>query len=68
MGRRLTNRIVSNLPVPEKGNKVTYDAPNGTGKDWTPGFGIRVTAGGGRSFILNYRCRKTGTERRYTIG
>src|SRR5205814_1784507 len=30
------------------------------------GFGVRVTAGGSRAFILNYRLR--GREHRYTIG
>src|SRR5262249_6884426 len=40
---------------------------NKRGNDWTPGFGVRVTAAGARSFILNYRT-KDGTERRHTIG
>ena len=30
------------------------------------GFGVRVTAGGARAFVLNYRLR--GREYRYTIG
>jgi integrase len=67
MGKRLSDKIVSGLPVPKTGNKITYDAPNGRGQDWTPGFGIRVTASGGRAFVLNYRT-KAGRERRYTIG
>ena len=48
------------MPVPKKGNRVTYD-------NEVTGFGARVTAGGARSFILNYRTR-SGRERRYTIG
>ncbi|MBX3547734.1 MAG: tyrosine-type recombinase/integrase [Xanthobacteraceae bacterium] len=67
MPTRLTERIVSDLAVPERGNRITYDAPNQRGGDWTAGFGVRVTASGHRSFILNYRT-KTGRERRFTIG
>jgi integrase len=67
MGQRLADKIVSELPAPPVGNKITYDAPDKRGKDWTPGFGVRVTAGGGRSFIFNYRT-KTGRHRRLTIG
>ena len=59
MAQRLTDAIVKRLPRPAKGNRITYDD--------TPGFGVRVTAGGARSFILNYTTRG-GRERRYTIG
>jgi hypothetical protein len=45
---RLTDKIVKALPVPERGNKITYD-------DEPKGFGCRVTAAGARAFILNYR-------------
>ncbi|MFD1986826.1 tyrosine-type recombinase/integrase [Mesorhizobium newzealandense] len=60
MSLKLTDTIVDKLPLPSTGNKITYD-------DDVKGFGIRVTAGGARSFILNYRTR-SGLERRYTIG
>lgn len=63
MASKLTDKIVKNAPVPGAGNKITYD----DGKDCVKGFGVRVTAAGSRSFILNYRTR-TGLERRYTIG
>ena len=56
--------VVAELPVPAKGNKVTYDSE-------VKGFGVRVTANSARAFVLNYRVRrgpKAGTERRYTIG
>ena len=43
-----------------KGNRIHYDSE-------VAGFGIRVTAGDARSFILNYRT-PAGHERRYTIG
>jgi integrase len=60
MAQRLTDSIVKALPAPEKGNRITYDSD-------VKGFGCRVTAAGGRAFILNYRTR-AGRERRYTIG
>lgn len=58
---RLTDRVIQKLPAPARGNKVTYDTE-------TKGFGARVTAAGGRAFILNYRRKADGRERRFTIG
>jgi integrase len=55
----LTDAGVKRIKAPETGNRITYDD--------LPGFGIRITAGGARSWILNYRTRG-GRERRYTIG
>lgn len=60
MCAKLTDAIVKALPPPASGNRITYDTD-------VRGFGCRVTAGGARAFILNYRTR-TGRERRYTIG
>ncbi|MEQ8298952.1 MAG: tyrosine-type recombinase/integrase [Hyphomonas sp.] len=60
MPKKLTDTLVKSLPKPDRGNKITYDSE-------VAGFGVRVTAAGARSFILNYRTR-TGRERRYTIG
>jgi integrase len=60
MAQRLTDSIIKALPAPETGNRITYDSE-------VKGFGCRVTAAGGRAFILNYRTR-AGRERRYTIG
>jgi integrase len=51
---------VKKLPVPIKGNKVFYDTE-------VAGFGVRVTANGARSFILNYYAA-SGRERRITVG
>jgi integrase len=58
---RLTDRVVRGLPAPPQGNRVSYDGALG-------GFGIRTTAAGSKSFVLNYRRRSDGVERRYTIG
>jgi hypothetical protein len=58
---RLTDRIVRQLEPPASGNQITYDAE-------TKGFGCRVTAGGSRAFVLNYRRKSDGRERRFTIG
>ena len=57
--KRLTDTLVRKLPTPAKGNRIVYD-------EAVPGFGVRVTAGGTRSFILNYWVK--GRERRMTIG
>jgi integrase len=61
MALRLTDRIVKGLPVPAKGNRIYYD-------DAVRGLGTRVTAAGARSFVLNYRRKADGRERRFTIG
>jgi integrase len=60
MAKRLTDAAIKRLPAPTKNNRITYD-------DEVPGFGIRVTAAGARSFVFNYRTR-SGRERRFTIG
>jgi integrase len=67
MGQRLTDKIVNALPLPPKGKPVVWDAPDSKGRDWVAGFGVRVTAGGARSFIFNYR-NAGGVSRRIAIG
>jgi integrase len=57
---KLTDTAVRTLPLPDKGSRIVYDGES-------KGFGCRVTAGGARSFVLNYRSRD-GRERRMTIG
>ena len=55
------------MQAPARGNSITY-FPGATiqGAKAPRGFGVRVTAGGSRAFVLNYRLR--GREHRYTIG
>lgn len=57
----LTDTECRKLAAPAKGNKISYD-------DEVKGFGVRVTKGGARSFVLNYRAKPSGRERRLTIG
>jgi integrase len=57
---RLTDALARKLPAPASGQSITWD-------DDCAGFGVRVTAGS-RSFILNYRVKGSGQQRRITIG
>ncbi|MCC5972301.1 MAG: tyrosine-type recombinase/integrase [Pararhodobacter sp.] len=57
--QRISDKLVRGLESPSKGNRITYDAK-------LAGFGVRVTAAGRKSFVLNYRFK--GRERRITIG
>lgn len=57
--RKLDDRMVRETALPQSGNRITYDTR-------LPGFGLRITAAGSRSFVFNYRIR--GRERRITIG
>src|SRR5271155_3117429 len=64
---KLSEETVKRLPIPTKGNRVTYFAGAIIQGAKAPrGFGVRVTAAGARAFILNYRLR--GREHRFTIG
>jgi integrase len=60
---KFDDRLVRELPAPASGNRITYDRG---GKEPVKGFGIRVTAAGAKSFVLNYTI--AGRERRLTIG
>jgi integrase len=59
---KLTDTIVRGLPSPESGNKIRWDDSD------VAGFGLRTTAAGAKAFVLNYRVRGSGRERRITIG
>src|SRR3984957_2892814 len=58
---KLSDALVRSI-APDGGTRITYDA----GPDSVRGFGIRVTAAGAKSFVLNYVI--AGRERRMTIG
>jgi integrase len=64
---KLSEDIVKSLLTPESGNRVHYFADAVIQGAKVPrGFGVRVTAAGVRSFVMNYRIG--AVERRYTIG
>jgi integrase len=54
------------LQSPSAGNQVYWLKGKVEGRDVPRGLGVVVTAGGAKSFILNYRFN--GRQRRYTIG
>ena len=60
MSQRLTNAFIGKLPTPAS-QKIIFDSN-------PSGFGIRLSSGGARSFVLSYRVRGTGTQWCYTIG
>src|SRR5262245_2291362 len=64
--QRLTDAIVRKLPAPTAGQKLHFDVRNAGGA-YVPGFGVRITAGGARVFILNYRS-KAGRSGRLKLG
>jgi len=53
-----TDKWVRDLPIPERRNKVHYTHE-------IPGFGVCVTDKGAKSFVINYRVKGGGRERRY---
>lgn len=59
MRQRITQKAISKLIPPTKGNSIEYDSE-------IPGFGVRITCAGVVAFVLNYRIH--GRERRLTIG
>ena len=58
---RLTDTKIKQLPAPATGNRITFD-------EVVKGLGIRVTANGARAFVLDYRRKSDGRQRRITIG
>ena len=57
---KLTERKIKALPKPSAGHVIAWDSE-------LSGFGLRTTANGVKSFILNYR-NQDGVQRRLTIG
>ncbi len=56
---KIVEQTIKRLKAPETGNRIEWDTE-------VPGFGVRITAAGAISFILDYRI--FGRQRRYTIG
>lgn len=59
MATKLTEADAKRADPPATGYRVLWDSE-------VRGFGLRVSAGGAKAFVLNYRIR--GRERRLTIG
>ena len=60
----LSDKGVHGFEPPATGNVIHYDGTGGI-----PGFGLRVTANGVRSFVLSYRamrCKMAATIYRLT--
>ncbi len=54
--QQISEKIVKGLPTPAKGNKVHFfSGASLQGKKAPAGFGVRVTAGGTKSFVLFHR-------------
>lgn len=67
MAGGLNEDTIKALPVPEKGYRVHYfGGATLQGMQAPRGFGVRVTAAGTKTFVLNYR--QDGLELRHTIG
>ena len=64
---KLNEEVIKRLPLPQKGNRITY-FPGAVlqGAQVPRGFGVRVTATGAKSFVINYRIKRD--EYRLTIG
>ncbi len=60
MPERITDKLVKGLEPPASGNRIIWDTE-------VKGFGIRATAAGVKSFVLNYR-NGDGDLKRFTIG
>lgn len=60
----LSEEFIKKADKPEKGNRLVFDDH----RDAPRGFGLRVTAAGGRAFVLRYKPKDTGRDRLMTIG
>jgi integrase len=67
---RLTDKTVRELSLPARGTVRAWDIPDARNpkNKFVRGFGVRLSAGGTKSFVLHYRRKPDGRERLYTIG
>ena len=56
---RITDTLIKRMDAPPSDQHIEWDSE-------VPGFGVRITAAGAISFVLDYRMH--GRKRRYTIG
>src|SRR5215471_9103807 len=57
--------VIGKIEPPAKGPKIYYDCADGDAPDKVVrGFGLRATPAGAKAFILNYRNKGSGQERR----
>ena len=61
MKTKITDASLRGLPTPATGQKEYLDAE-------LPGFGVRVSAGGTKAFVLYYRVRGDAKKRRASLG
>ena len=61
MADRLTENQCRKSVPPAERYTIVFDSD-------VPGFALRVTAGGTKAFVLDYRVKGTGRQRRVTIG
>jgi integrase len=59
--QRLNDSTVRKLTPPTRGTTIAWDGE-------VKGFGCRVSHGGAKSFVVDYRRRADGVQRRATIG
>ncbi|PYE34681.1 phage integrase family protein [Rhizobium sp. PP-WC-1G-195] len=57
---KITKSMIDKIQAPEKGTAVLWDST-------VPGFGVRTSSGGTRTFILKYRTRDEALVRWLTI-
>jgi integrase len=67
--QRLTDDYVRALPVPSTGTTRVWDTydPKKPKAPWLSGFGVRLSSGGSKTFILRYR-NALGADKIFTIG
>ena len=57
---KLNEETIKRLPIPDTGNRIIYFAGAVLQGAQAPrGFGVRVTAAGAKSFIINYRIKRS---------
>jgi integrase len=61
---KITKSVIDALPIPRGKDELYWDAS----REGPLGFGLRITPGGVRSFIFQYRAKGRKNARRVTVG